>query len=47
MHSLGRIPEPHDLVEVPGIKVTVLTVEGKRAGQLLISRTEWKDRPHE
>ena len=47
MHSLGRIPEPHDLVEVPGIKVTVLTVEGKRAGQLLISRTEWKDKPHE
>jgi putative hemolysin len=47
MHALGRIPEPHDLVESPGIKVTVLTVEGKRAGQLLISRTEWKDKGHE
>jgi len=47
MHSLGRIPEPHDTVESPGIKVTVLTVEGKRAGQLLISRTEWKDKGHE
>jgi putative hemolysin len=47
MHSLGRIPEPHDLVEIPGIKVTVLTVEGKRAGQLLISRAEWKDTSHE
>jgi putative hemolysin len=47
MHSLGRIPEPHDVVESPGIKVTVLTVEGKRAGQLLISRTQWKDKGHE
>jgi len=47
MHSLGRIPEPHDLVEIPGVKVTVLTVEGKRAGQLLISRTEWEDSDHE
>jgi putative hemolysin len=47
MHSLGRIPEPHDTVESPGVKVTVLTVEGKRAGQLLISRTEWKDKGHE
>ena len=47
MHSLGRIPEAHDVVESPGIKVTVLTVEGKRAGQLLISRSEWKDKDHE
>jgi putative hemolysin len=47
MHSLGRIPEAHDVVENPGIKVTVLTVEGKRAGQLLISRSEWKDKDHE
>jgi putative hemolysin len=47
MHSLGRIPEPHDLVEIPGVKISVLTVEGKRAGQLLISRTEWEDKTHE
>jgi len=47
MHSLGRIPEPHDIVEIDGLKVTVLTLEGKRAGQLLISRTEWKDSSHE
>lgn len=47
MHSLGRIPEAHDVVENPGIKVTVLTVEGKRAGQLLISRSEWKDKDYE
>jgi putative hemolysin len=47
MHSLGRIPEPHDLVEIPGVKISVLTVEGKRAGQLLISRTQWEDTAHE
>jgi putative hemolysin len=47
MHSLGRIPEPHDLVEIPGVKISVLTVEGKRAGQLLISRTEWEDKTYE
>ena len=47
MHSLGRIPEPHDVVEAPGVRVQVLSVEGKRAGQLLISRSEWKDAPHE
>ena len=40
MHSLGRIPEAHDLIAIEGITVTVLTVEGKRAGQLLISRTQ-------
>jgi putative hemolysin len=40
MHSLGRIPEAHDLITIEGITVTVLTVEGKRAGQLLISRTQ-------
>ena len=43
MHSLGRIPEAHDLITIEGITVTVLTVEGKRAGQLLISRTQSAD----
>ncbi len=46
MHSLGRIPEPHDVVKLDGITIDVLTVEGKRAGQLLISRTEWEDKAH-
>ena len=46
MHSLGRIPEPHDVVKIDGLTINVLTVEGKRAGQLLISRTEWEDKNH-
>ena len=39
MHNLGRIPKEHDVVNLPGLRITVLSMEGKRAGQLLISRT--------
>lgn len=39
MHFLGRIPQVNDVVVVDGLRITVLTMEGKRAGQLLISRT--------
>ena len=38
MHFLGRIPVPHDVASVNGIRVTVLSMEGKRVGRLLISR---------
>ena len=38
MHFLGRIPQVNDVVGVNGIRVTVLSMEGKRAGQILISR---------
>ena len=38
MHFLGRIPVANDVVGINGIRITVLTMEGKRAGQLLISR---------
>jgi putative hemolysin len=37
MHYLGRIPHENDVVNVNGIKIKVLTMEGKRAGQLLIT----------
>ena len=47
MHHLGRIPELHDVVTIAKARITVLTLEGKRAGRLLISRDEWKDGPHE
>jgi putative hemolysin len=40
MHYLGRIPEVNDVVGVNDIRVTVLTMEGKRAGQLMISRSK-------
>ena len=38
MHVLGRIPVINDVVSINGLRFTVLTLEGKRAGQLLISR---------
>jgi len=47
MDHLGRIPEPHDVISINSVRITVLTLEGKRAGQLLISSNEWKDVPHE
>ncbi len=39
MHFLGRIPKEHDVVIVAGARITVLSMEGKRAGTLLISRS--------
>ena len=39
MHYLGRIPRVHDVVKVKDLRITVLSMEGKRAGQLLISRS--------
>jgi putative hemolysin len=38
MHFLGRIPVVGDTVSINGVQITVLTLEGKRAGRLLISR---------
>ena len=38
MHFLGRIPVEGDLLNVNGIRITVLSMEGKRVGRLLISR---------
>ena len=38
MHFLGRIPVVGDVVNINGIRISVLSMEGKRAGRLLISR---------
>ena len=38
MNFLGRIPIIDDVVGVNGVRITVLSMEGKRAGRLLISR---------
>ena len=38
MHFLGRIPVAGDIVGVNGVRITVVSMEGKRAGRLLISR---------
>ena len=47
MHHLGRIPEVSDVVKISKAQITVLTLEGKRAGQLLISSNGWEDSAHE
>jgi putative hemolysin len=39
MHFLGRIPRENDVVSINGIRIKVLTMEGKRAGRLLISQS--------
>ncbi len=38
MHFLGRIPVEGDTVKVNGIQISVLSIEGKRAGRILIAR---------
>lgn len=40
MHELGRIPAVSDLIELPGARITVRSLEGKRAGTLLLTRTQ-------
>ena len=47
MHSLGRLAEVNDVISLATARIKVLSVEGKRAGQLLISRLEWEDKPRE
>jgi putative hemolysin len=39
MHFLGRIPAVGDILNVNGLRITVLSMEGKRVGTLLISRS--------
>jgi len=38
MHFLGRMPREHDVVNINGIRLVVISLEGHRVGQLLISR---------
>ena len=38
MHFLGRIPRESDTVSINGLRITVLSMEGKRAGRILIAR---------
>ena len=44
MHALGRIPEINDVIHLEEARMTVLTMEGKRVGTLLLSRL---NEPHE
>jgi len=47
MHSLGRLAQVNDVISLATARIKVLSIEGKRAGQLLISRMEWEDKPRE
>ena len=38
MHELGRIPAVNDLLELPGARIKVLSMEGKRVGTLQLTR---------
>ena len=38
MHFLGRMPKERDAVNINGVKLVVLTLEGHRVGQVQISR---------
>lgn len=38
MHVLGRIPEINDVIHLDAARMTVLSMEGKRVGTLLLSR---------
>jgi len=38
MHFLGRMPKEHDVVNINGIRLVVISLEGHRVGQLLSSR---------
>ena len=38
MHALGRIPDINDVVYLDGVRLTVLSMEGKRVGTLLLSK---------
>jgi putative hemolysin len=39
MHFLGRIPHDGDLINLNGLRISVLSMEGKRVGRILISRS--------
>ena len=47
MHSLGRLAQVNDVISLATARIKVSSIEGKRAGQLLISRMEWEDKPRE
>lgn len=38
MHFLGRMPKEHDAISINGVRIVVISLEGHRVGQILISR---------
>lgn len=47
MHSLGRIPTVNDVIHLDGARMTILSMEGKRVGTLLLSRMNQQPEPTE
>jgi len=45
MHSLGRIPSVNDVIHLEGARMTILSMEGKRVGTLLLSRMNQQPEP--
>jgi putative hemolysin len=42
MHKLGRIAQVHDVVRVDNARFTIVSMSGKRVGQLILSRDDVK-----
>ncbi|MFM8672115.1 MAG: transporter associated domain-containing protein, partial [Candidatus Nanopelagicus sp.] len=42
MHKLGRIAQINDVVKVDGGRFTIISMNGKRVGQLLLARNDVK-----
>ena len=40
MHFLGRIAVEHDVIRVNGARFTILSMNGKRVGQVLIAKDD-------
>ena len=38
MHFLGRMPKENDVVNINGIRLSVISLDGHRVGQIRISR---------
>jgi putative hemolysin len=42
MHYLGRIAQVNDVVRINGARFTIISMNGKRVGQLLLARDDVK-----
>jgi putative hemolysin len=42
MHKLGRIAQVNDVVRVDDARFTIVSMSGKRVGQLLLARDDVK-----
>ena len=42
MHYLGRIAQVNDVVRINGARFTIISMSGKRVGQLLLARDDVK-----